>query len=392
MEKQELEDLLNFSKEFRKKKEEEEKKLPYHVNVIDELHINENGHSRVLTKLLQYKNEKNEYEILQSLLDYIKQKNKNFEIKITNPKITQEKERIDLWVLDENYAIIFENKVYNAKDQEAQISRYIERTIEKKYKEDQIFVIYLSKEGKEPDQQSWGGYKEKFKSRYVNLSFRYDILPWLKELQKKLGEKSKEKYLQSAILQYIDYLEGNKMFRTGSIYKNMNMELDKLIEDHYTINDLEKLLNDKENIALVVEQMNRLCNKKFEKLYDDWRNDTKTVFENLEPCQNGYWPITQVTIKNFMECGNVNVSISGGHTDPYDSFYVGISPLPENKREKVREELIKNESNIILPHVNQGIHEYFGITDYEKVYPFFKNLVNKCIDITYQYKSHNSVP
>lgn len=375
MEKQELEDLLNFSKEFRKKKEEEEKKLPYHVNVIDELHINENGHSRVLTKLLQYKNEKNEYEILQSLLDYIKQKNKNFEnIKITNPKITQEKERIDLWVRDEKYAIIFENKVYNAEDQDAQICRYIEKTRPYVNNDTQIFVIYLSRDGKEPDPQSWGEYKKDFKSRYVNLSFRYDILPWLKELQKKLGEKSKEKYLQSAILQYIDYLEGNKMFRTGSIYENMNMELDKLIEDHYTINDIEKLLNDKENIALVVEQMNRLCNKKFEKLYDDWRNDTKTVFENLEPCQNGYWPITQVTIKNFMECGNVNVSISGGHTDPYGNFYVGIAPLPENKREMVRKELKKFE----LPNENQGIHRCFGLGEYNEAYSFFEKLVSEC--------------
>ena len=223
MEKQELEVLLNFSKEFRKKKEEEENKLPYHVNIIDELHINENGHSRVLTKLLQYKNEKNEYEILQSLLDSVKQKNPNFgEIKITNPTITQEKERIDLWVRDDDYAIIFENKVYNAEDQDAQICRYIERTKEKKYKEEQIFVIYLSRDGKEPDSQSWGEYKESFKSRYIILSFRYDILPWLKSIVIP-NVRQKDVFLSSALLQYVDYLEGNKMFRTGSIYYNMNM-------------------------------------------------------------------------------------------------------------------------------------------------------------------------
>ena len=373
MEKQELEDLLNFSKEFRKKKEEEEKKLPYHVNIIDELHINENGHSRVLTKLLQYKNEKNEYEILQSLLDYIKQKNKNFEnIKITNPKITQEKERIDLWVRDENYAIIFENKVYNAEDQDAQICRYIDITKKEKYKEDQIFVIYLSKEGKEPDPQSWGEYKEDFKSRYVNLSFRYDILPWLK-VDVIPNVRQKDVFLSSALLQYVGYLEGNKMFRTGSIYKNMNMELDKLIEDHYTINDIKKLLNDKENIALVVEQMNRLCNEKFEKLYDTWRTKTNTDFKTLK---SGYWPITQVTIENFMECGDVNVFISGGHTDPYGNFYVGIAPLPENKRKDVRDKL--EELKIELPDVNQGIHKCFGLREYKEAYSFFEKLVNEC--------------
>lgn len=376
MEKQELEDLLNFSKEFRKKKEEEEKKLPYHVNIIDELHINENGHSRVLTKLLQYKNEKNEYEILQSLLDYIKQKNKNFEnIKITNPKITQEKERIDLWVRDENYAIIFENKVYNAEDQDAQICRYIEKTRPYVNNDTQIFVIYLSRDGKEPDQQSWGGYKEKFKSRYINLSFRYDILPWLKSIVIP-NVRQKDVFLSSALLQYVDYLEGNKMFRTGSIYNNMNMELNNLIEEHYNTKDIDKLLIDKDNISLVVEQMNQLCNKKFEDLYDKWRTNTETDFKTLKPGQNGYWPITQVTIEKFMECENVNVSISGGHTDPYGNFYVGIAPLPKDKREMVRENLKKSE--IELPDENQGIHRCFGLGEYNEAYSFFEKLVSEC--------------
>ncbi|MBR5432939.1 MAG: PD-(D/E)XK nuclease family protein [Bacteroidales bacterium] len=378
MEKQELEDLLNFSKEFRKKKEEEENKLPYHVNIIDELHINENGHSRVLTKLLQYKNEKNEYEILQSLLDSVKQKNPNFgEIKITNPTITQEKERIDLWVRDDDYAIIFENKVYNAEDQDAQICRYIERTKEKKYKEEQIFVIYLSRDGKEPDSQSWGEYKESFKSRYINLSFRYDILPWLKSIVIP-NVRQKDVFLSSALLQYVDYLEGNKMFRTGSIYYNMNMELNNLIEEHYNTKDIDKLLIDKDNISLVVEQMNQLCNKKFEDLYDKWRTNTETDFKTLKPSQNGYWPITQVTIEKFMECGNVNVSISGGHTDPYGNFYVGIAPLPEDKREMVREKLKLKKSEIELPNENQGIHRCFGLGEYNEAYSFFKKLINEC--------------
>lgn len=375
MEEQDLKELLKFSEEFREKKKVEENKLPYHVNIIDELHINENGHSRILTKLLQYKNEKNEYEILQSLLDYTKQKN-FWEIKITNPTITQEKERIDLWVRDDNYAIIFENKVYNAEDQDAQICRYIEKTKEKKYKERQIFVIYLSRDGKEPDSQSWGEYKESFKSRYINLSFRYDIMPWLKSIVIP-NIRQKDVFLSSALLQYVDYLEGNKMFRTGSIYKGMNMELNKLIEKYSQSEGKDKiasLIEKREALQDVLNQMESLKNNYFEELYGEWRTNTKRVFENLEPSQNGYWPITQVTIENFMECGNVNVSISGGHTDPYGNFYVGIAPLPEDKREMVREELKKSE--IELPNENQGIHRCFGIGEYNEAYSFFEKLVN----------------
>lgn len=376
MEEQDLKELLKFSEEFREKKKVEENKLPYHVNIIDELHINENGHSRILTKLLQYKNEKNEYEILQSLLDYTKQKN-FWEIEITNPTITQEKKRIDLWVRDDNYAIIFENKVYNAEDQEAQICRYIETT-KKEYEEEQIFVVYISRDGKEPDSQSWGEYKERFKSRYINLSFRHDILPWLKS-KVIPNVRQKDVFLSSALLQYVDYLEGNKMFRTGSIYKGMNMELNKLIEKYSQSEGKDKiasLIEKREALQDVLNQMESLKNSYFEELYGEWRTNTKRVFENLEPSQNGYWPITQVTIEKFMECENVNVSISGGHTDPYGNFYVGIAPLPKDKREMVREELKKSE--IELPNENQGIHRCFGLREYKEAYSFFEKLVNEC--------------
>ena len=44
------------------------KNLPYNINVIDELHANENAHSRILQKLLQYQDGFYRYRILESLL------------------------------------------------------------------------------------------------------------------------------------------------------------------------------------------------------------------------------------------------------------------------------------------------------------------------------------
>ena len=137
--------LFGLAEEFIKLMRNEERQLPYHINVIDELHINENGHSRILLKLLQFKNEKGEYEFLDSLLRYIKERNRFSQfsnIQILQPQITQEKARIDLWVRDNNtgYSIIFENKVYNAQDQEAQISRYIDKTKEEKFDIKNIFI------------------------------------------------------------------------------------------------------------------------------------------------------------------------------------------------------------------------------------------------------------
>ena len=108
---QEIYSLLELSDAFQKKLVDEKRHLPYHINVIDELHINENGHSRILCKLLCFVNSKGQYEILESLMDYIIRTNHSAEferIKITTPIITQEISRIDLWVRDreKKYAII----------------------------------------------------------------------------------------------------------------------------------------------------------------------------------------------------------------------------------------------------------------------------------------------
>ena len=136
MNEQQLSDLLKFASEFSSIKEEEQKKLPFHLNLVDQLHINENAHSRILMHLLSYKNDNGKYVFLTSLIDLIKEKQSGDFGKITieSPQITQEKERIDLWVRDNDYAIIFENKIYNAADLDAQISRYITLLSTKKSK------------------------------------------------------------------------------------------------------------------------------------------------------------------------------------------------------------------------------------------------------------------
>ena len=160
----------------------EKKNLPYNINVIDELHANENAHSRILRKLLQYQDSFNRYRILESLIHYIsllEGKTEFANIKIQAPTITQETERIDLWVRDTKtkYSIIFENKIKGAIDQDNQLARYILKTINQKFDEKNIFIVYLSADEKKPADYSWKyegqNYESKFKNRYVNLSFKF---------------------------------------------------------------------------------------------------------------------------------------------------------------------------------------------------------------------------
>ena len=169
--------LLEVAEAVRQKSERAKALLPYHINLIDELYINENGHSRILAKLLQYRSGKGQYEILQSFIDFVISNSlidDGSKIHIQEPVITQETERIDLWVRDKDYALIFENKVYNAADQDAQLSRYIEKTIDIGYNAEQIYVFYLPQYQHDPDERTWGdntSTKEGFKSRFAVLSF-----------------------------------------------------------------------------------------------------------------------------------------------------------------------------------------------------------------------------
>lgn len=281
--------LFFLSEVFKKTRIEEKKRLPYHINVIDELHINENGHSRILVQLLKYQNTRGEYEFLESIVRYIQQKKRvpEFEnIVINRPEVTQEIERIDLWVRDSEYAIIFENKIYNARDQEEQISRYIDKTIEYGYCPNKIFVVYLSQSNSEPATQSWGKYKKAFKGRYVNLSFRNDILQWIKE-DVLSNIKQKDVFLHSAVLQYIDYLEG--LFHLRVTEKPMNMKLDNLIisqlelegvSDKERISILQEKINDFNEITL---RMQSLIDSYKQGIINRWRNKTKNSFPDLEP-------------------------------------------------------------------------------------------------------------
>ena len=276
--------LFDISKNVKKEREIQLLQLPYHINVIDELHINENAHSRILTKLLQFKNTNGQYEILTSFIDYIKKEKKSspeFErIKIDSPVITQEKERIDLWVRDyaSKYAIIFENKIYDAADQEAQLYRYIEKTRICGFLDPNIFILYLTKFGdKEPSDQTWGGEKENYQSRYLVLSFRDDVLVWLKNIVIP-NIRQKDVYLLNAVSQYVDYLEG--LFSLRKINKSLNMDLQKIISERlglYSCGNKEALNKIEETIKDFQEVLNQLESMQREKRIDYWREQMNLV-------------------------------------------------------------------------------------------------------------------
>lgn len=128
----------------------------------------------------------------------------------------------------ENFAIIIENKINGATNQDVQLERYIKSVVgngnrECLAKNDNVYVVFLTKDSVgDPDNKSItymrnNGILNQSESgsqadsiagpRYYACSYRYDILPWLENNVQPLVFY-KESILSAGLVQYIDFLKG----------------------------------------------------------------------------------------------------------------------------------------------------------------------------------------
>lgn len=250
--------------------------LPFHINIIDELHADENAHSRLLLKFLSYMND-GKYPFTYSFLE---NNLRNFPIdKIKNPIFEYNKENIDGLIYEEGeYAVIIENKIHNAVDQDKQIERYVKTVLNKRFAKDDIYVVYLTRDGQKTiEDYSLTAYAKeilnygKEESRFLELNYKFDILPWLKDYVLP-NCTIKQDWLISALKQYIDHLEG--LFDFREINKKVNMEIKQYLSEKLKLNDSpeqnHKIVNKK------LSELNRLRDKivDLEKETEDlcWRN------------------------------------------------------------------------------------------------------------------------
>jgi len=285
---QQLAENIKLAKALGDYYEEQEAALPFHINVIDELHANENAHTRILTHLLKYK-EDGKHIILASFLKQIPTFNvESFDIE--NSIVYFNKDNIDGLIEKEGeYAIIIENKIHWAVDQDKQIERYVNTEIERGIPSDNIWVIYLTRDGRKKVEEysltKWT--KEFLGNRFLEMDYYHNILPWLKE--KILPNcRVREEWLESAIKQYIDHLEGlfdirdsRTGFRKkvqGQIAKSIGCtkEMSRgevYLKFHAYLHILEELRN------IVGNSMESLINPVIERLQDT----TIEVLDNLCP-------------------------------------------------------------------------------------------------------------
>ena len=238
---EEVNRLLGLAKSYNEEREKKLSELPFFYNILEEVQVNENAHTRLLMRLLQYELARTDF------FTYLE--GKGFaSLTMSKPKITVEKHRIDGLIQDGNYAVIVENKVCGAVDQEGQLGRYINLCVEDlKYEKEQIYILYLvDRPGKEPSEQTWEDYEEEFENRTFVLSYTEDIIPWMQKFLDALesNKQEKEKLLLSGVTQYLDYL---KMTFMNSHHIDMEEYLKEYIAEK--VSRAEKVPHDKAELS-----------------------------------------------------------------------------------------------------------------------------------------------
>lgn len=189
------------------------KMLPFHINVISAAargKLKETAHSIILHDLLLHP------VILDSFIKNVIGISDN---PFTKDNIdTPDKNRIDLCIRNKDFFLIIENKVNNAEEQPGQLYRYCKLAQEEYgFGINKMHILYLNPDhneppslfsrskngkGKEDDPETIGVERIKIKN------YKHDIYDWLKKCKDDISSQSKnEPFLQSALNQYIDYLE-----------------------------------------------------------------------------------------------------------------------------------------------------------------------------------------
>ena len=247
--------LLNIAKKLNELILKEEDKIPYSMNLIDELHINENAHSRILNVLLRY-NKQGRYPIFESFIEHIF--NNSIcdvqHIKIDSPIFSCEEERIDLLIKEiDKYGIIIENKVQGALDQDKQLERYIDSIERFGLSHSKIYVLYLTKDGSKDvnvcsltDKAKEALDYETEYSRFIAINYKDHILPWLEDMVLPTCQL-KESLLISAITQYIDYLKGCLGLRTQQLIAQS--EMNKFVAQELKIDSVKDAIEINTNLT-----------------------------------------------------------------------------------------------------------------------------------------------
>lgn len=409
-------EVIKLAEEYYTKFKTERKKLPFWVNLVDVIGANENAHTRILQILLSYKSENN-YPIFDSFIRRFAPNRKKFKsigrylFKLNHPfKIHKGNDKgiryPDIYTYPQDYksgvSIIIENKINYAEDRIGQVEDYIKGMYDdrkdnnsKKTPNDNCYAFCVlsemlnCKRGGKHDKMGRQMVKNDILGQYIAddhyvlLTYKEDILPWLKE-EILLYTYYKEKYLILNVELYISYLENRFNMRENinktqlNILHNMedvnSLKLYELIELRKAIETLSKdqktyLLNHFENLIRENLKTKHICNNKGNNEY------YKGFYVNIK---------RNIPLSFYCE---LNVE------EDKPCFSIGIAEDDREKEGDLKEELeqVQNESIEAISYfskiveckgIEDGYYPKFSFVDltYENIKSILSDMLPKIID------------
>jgi hypothetical protein len=377
-------------------KEEERKKVPYRFNALIEADLSEPDISGILAGFFMQKTN-GEYRVLKSFVK--KFWGGDLASMILSPTIKTEEivkddYRIDILIYEKDkYAIVLENKIWDAPDQPNQLANYIDamKSSEYGFNDEQIYVSFLPKtKNHNPSINSWTSkengdiYKDSFKDRYRLIDFTDKILPWL-ESSKEVQGVSDDRYFEYSRFLFIDYLR--RKLELDNIDNMTQIEIEKRLKEHLYTNDpvadADKLLQiinrlPKIDINEVVKQLSKLRKEKTLMAMQEWVDKMHRDYQDYSIHDD--------------RCGaHLCVGINVPYKDIPEFFKVFIWNFHKSERLSVGIELTKEGSPYRkdieakvgdLVRGKKGFqkgHEwlYYKNVSYEQAYPLLQELVRE---------------
>lgn len=341
-----LKEAITLYEDIKRIKVEVIENSPHSVNTIMDLAPDEPKVSRILGGFFKQRKD-GRYYVLEDFVKRFFGSLLALQIKkpvIESEETVDEKKRIDLLVYEKGkYAIVFENKIWDAEEQKNQLANYIKGMKASKYEisDENIYVVYLpSTDEHGPTDRSWNkSLQERFAARYRNVSFKEGILDWL--TSESLAGIDDDTFQLSRLL-FIDYL--NRVF---NLTETDNMEKIKTeeyihqvlglsdIDNSYNIAVLTGRINEISDCVGQLERMRRkycyavvkdIC----EKLGRDYPN--YTIRKDFKPAQCIYTGIA-IPYKDNKDAINILIGFEG------KNFIYGATYAPNygNIRKEMQE-------------------------------------------------------
>lgn len=388
--------LLEIFDRIQKAKDNVKGKAKYHFNALLNAEPDEPKVSKILAGFfLQKTNE--DYRILKDFVT--KFWGNNLAAMIKSPTIITEEtvkddKRIDILIYEKGkYAIVLENKIWDAPDQPNQLANYIDAMMESEYNLnlEQIYVAFMPKtKDHHPSPLSWisrvceQSYEDDFKKRYRLLDFKDKILPWL-ESSKEILKVNDNSYFENSHFLFIDFLR--RKLEIDNIDNMAQKEIEKQLREYFSsgndaIADADKILKliyklPKIDINEVIKQLTILRKEKTKLAMQEWLNMIQRDYPYVihDERTNAHMCVgVHVPYKDIHEFFNVFIwNYQNG-----DSLSVGIALTDEGTA--YRKEIEPKVRSLVRRKKGfQKGHEwlYFKYVSYEDAYPLLQELVRE---------------